>query len=261
MIIRRWTGGRAPAGPSRPRCSRSSLGLVSGAGRGGAPLVRRTTPQSWVLGGLGIFGVRLRHQLLRPFVFDSGLLRRGQGGDERGLLLHGQRWGPPRRDAPLRHHVPGWRSRGVPLDLGSICHGRGWDRVAASVQTQRDDDERDEGGGDSQKSRERVGSADALCSRPSGTSSCAMDVPGARMAMVRRIPSRRAAPSSVTSGSPSRRALRNRCSDCIRRRPHEPVPSAYFACVSLGPRVPRAQQEEAPCTCAHPWLVFPRWAL
>ena len=59
-------------------------------------------PTVVIVVGLIVFGVRLRAQLGGALLPDPRLRRERQGGDERRLLLHGQRRRTPRRHGALR---------------------------------------------------------------------------------------------------------------------------------------------------------------
>ncbi len=113
-FIGRWTGGRAPQG----RAAQVLAFLL--AARHGPH--RRRALRGTLTGARGprrARGVRrgLRHQLVGALVPHPRVLRRGQGRDERRLLLHGQRGRPPRGYPALGHRVPACGRGRVPLGV------------------------------------------------------------------------------------------------------------------------------------------------
>ena len=121
-LLRRVAGGASARTGARRRCWRSRWPRFPAAIAAGAE--RRAGPGAG--GGGRAAGLRrgVRPELLGALVPDPGLHRRRQGGDERGLLLHGQRARPAGRHGALGRAVPGGRAGGVPVGVGGVRAGR-----------------------------------------------------------------------------------------------------------------------------------------
>ena len=66
----------------------------------------------------------VRNELGGSLLPDPRLRRQRQGGDERRLLLHGQRLRPPRRHRPLRTPLPMARPDRMPVGINRVPHRR-----------------------------------------------------------------------------------------------------------------------------------------
>ena len=100
----------------------------SGRHRGGARRRRGSDPRDHLRPDR--LRHRLRAELRGALVPDPGLRRGRQGGDERGLLLHGERGRPAPGDDPLGRAVRVAGARGLPVGVGRARARGGVDLAA-----------------------------------------------------------------------------------------------------------------------------------
>jgi MFS family permease len=168
ILIRRWTAGRAPQGRTAQVLAFGLAG-VTAARRGRAGRGARACRGD--RGGARGLWLRLCHQLVGPLVLDPRVLGRGQGRDERRLLLHGERRRSARGYAALGRHVSGRRGDRLPVGVDDVCGCVRRGRVAAA-QEGHAAHERDEGRGGRLNRAPSVVRAQAQSPRPSRRYRC-----------------------------------------------------------------------------------------